>query len=84
MFVVEGKPFKSMLFFLLHYIDQLCCVADMAVSGSFVYVLLAAHNLHRSEWPSGLRRQTQGIPSDYQVGLSVLVHECGRGFEPHF
>jgi hypothetical protein len=31
-----------------------------------------------SAWPSGLRRQTQ--EQSYQ---SILVHVCGRGFEPH-
>ena len=34
-----------------------------------------------SGWPSGLRRQTQGINLQNK---SVLVHECGRGFESHF
>ena len=38
-----------------------------------------------SGWPSGLRRQTQGWPSLQNCGgVSVLVHECGRGFESHF
>ena len=35
-----------------------------------------------SGWPSGLRRQTQEVDSSFS--LSVLVHECGRGFESHF
>ena len=35
-----------------------------------------------SGWPSGLRRQTQEV--DSSLLLSVLVHECGRGFESHF
>ena len=37
-----------------------------------------------SGWPSGLRRQTQGISFSFMTSQSVLVHECGRGFESHF
>jgi hypothetical protein len=32
----------------------------------------------KSAWPSGLRRQTQE-----ESCQSILVHVCGRGFEPH-
>ena len=36
-----------------------------------------------SGWPSGLRRQTQESVSSFER-RSILVHECGRGFESHF
>ena len=38
-----------------------------------------------SGWPSGLRRQTQGVqPSVVSTDWRLLVHVCGRGFESHF
>ena len=37
-----------------------------------------------SGWPSGLRRQTQEYSLFLWRQRSILVHECGRGFESHF
>ena len=42
-------------------------------------------NITMSGWPSGLRRQTQELfTSSTRRAWSILVHECGRGFESHF
>ena len=37
-----------------------------------------------SGWPRGLRRQTQEYSLFLWLQRSILVHECGRGFESHF
>ena len=48
-------------------------VSKNAVSNRYYYGSISA-----AGWPSGLRRQTQEIAL-----LSILVHECVRGFESH-
>ena len=48
--------------------------------------LIASFKTSKSDmsgWPSGLRRQTQESVSSFER-RSILVHECGRGFESHF
>ena len=41
-------------------------------------------NVQLSEWPSGLRRQTQGITLLAIASMRHLVHVYGRGFKSHF
>ena len=54
-----------------------CC--DFCKNALKNYSLHITSHYHMSGWPSGLRRQTQ--EQSYQ---SILVHNCGRGFESHF
>ena len=68
-----GKLRERLVIFMLFI--QLC---NIIINMLFIVLIFVLHCMPR--WPSGLWRQTAlGGTNRY----TVLVHECGRGFEPH-